>query len=112
MEVPLWVTVNQSWAAPVDEPEHQPRGTLQDVVCGARLNQNIGEAQMLEFITEFQDVFTKKGSDFGHMDRVYHWIDSSDAQPICQPPRRLLSAEQVEMNNMLYDMKERGVIEE
>jgi hypothetical protein len=78
-----------TWAAPVDDLEHQPQATqglfkqLQEVISVAKPNLNMREAQKLkELITEFQDVFTTKGGEFGHTDRVCHWIATSDAQPI------------------------------
>jgi hypothetical protein len=44
--------------------------------------------------------------------KVYHRIDTGDARPIRQPPRRLPLAKQAEVNGILEDMKERGAIEE
>jgi hypothetical protein len=43
---------------------------------------------------------------------VYHRKDTGDARPIRQPPRRLHLAKQAEVNEMLEDMKSKGVIEE
>jgi hypothetical protein len=48
------------------------------------------------------------------MDRltVYHCIDTGDARPILQPPRRLALAKQAEVSEKLDDMQRCGVIEE
>jgi hypothetical protein len=45
------------------------------------------------------------------MDIVYHHIDNGDARPIRRSPRRLLLAEQAEVNEMLKGLKKQGVIE-
>jgi hypothetical protein len=44
--------------------------------------------------------------------KVYHRMDTGDARPIRQPPRRLPLAKQAQVNGMLEDMKRKGVIEE
>jgi hypothetical protein len=67
---------------------------------------NTREAQISEeFGTEFQDVFAKHNFDYERTDKVYHRIDTSDAHPIRQPPRRLPLAKQADVNGMLEDMK-------
>jgi hypothetical protein len=43
---------------------------------------------------------------------VYHRIDTGDARPIRQPPRRIPLAKQEEVEEMLDDMQRHGVIEE
>ena len=43
---------------------------------------------------------------------MYHRIDTGDARPIRQPPRRLPLAQQALVNYLLEDMKNKGVIEE
>jgi hypothetical protein len=108
-----------TWTAPIYDLENQPRSTrglgkqLQGLVSGARPNLNTREAQMLEeFVTEYQDVFATKSGDYGRSNKVYHRIGTGDARLIRQPPRRLPLAKQAEVNDMLEDMKERGVIEE
>ena len=66
---------------------------------------------MEELITDCQDVFETKSGDHGRTETVYYRIDTGDARPICQPPRRLYLAKQAEVNGMLEDMKSKGVIE-
>jgi len=53
----------------------------------------------------------KHSGDHGRTEKVYHRIDTGDAQPILQPPRKLTLAKQAEVNGMLKDMKSKGVIE-
>ena len=44
--------------------------------------------------------------------KVYHRINTGDAQPIRQPPHRLPLVKQAEVNALLEDMKSKGVTEE
>ena len=48
----------------------------------------------------------------GRTERLYHRIDTGDARPIRQPPRRLPLAKQALVNDLLEDMKNKGLIEE
>jgi hypothetical protein len=83
------------------------------VISDAKPNLDTREAQTLqEFITEFQDAFATNCGDFGRTDRVYHRIDTGDARPIRQPACIFPLAKQAEVNDVLDDMKEKGVIEE
>jgi hypothetical protein len=86
---------------------------LKEVIAGARPKLSHREAQVLEeFIANYQDVFETKSGDHGRTEKVYHRIDTGDAQPIRQPPHRLPSAKHAEVNDMLEDMNSKGVIEE
>jgi len=86
---------------------------LREVTAGARPNLSIREAQALEeLIADYQDVFETKGCDHGRTEKVYHRIDTGDAPPIRQPPRRLPLAKHAEVTALLEDMKSKGVIEE
>jgi len=107
------------WAATIDDQKPEPRRKrglcqqLREVIVGARPNLSIREAQALEeLIAEYQDVFETKSGDHGRTEKVYHRIDTGDARPIRQPPRRLPLLKQAEVNGMLEDMKSKGVIEE
>jgi len=107
------------WTATIDDQKPEPRRKrslcqqLREVIVGARPNLIIREAQALEeLIAEYQDVFETKSGDHGRTEKVYHRIDTGDARPIRQPPRRLPLAKQAEVNGMLEDMKSKGVIEE
>jgi len=107
------------WAATIDDQKPKPRRKwglykqLREVIVGARPNLSVREAQALEeFIADYQDVFETKSGDHGHTNKVYHRIDTGDARPIRQPPRRLPLAKQTQVNGMLEDMKDKGLIEE
>jgi hypothetical protein len=83
------------------------------VIAGAGRNLGAGETLALEeLIAEYQDVFETKSVDHGRTEKLYQRNDIGDARPIRQPPSRLPLAKQAEVNNMLEDMKSRGVIEE
>jgi hypothetical protein len=83
------------------------------VISDAKPNLDTTETHALEgLIAEFRDVFATNSDVFGRTDRVCHRIDTGDARPIRQPPRRLPLAKQAEVDNMLDDMKRKGVIEE
>jgi hypothetical protein len=83
------------------------------VISDAKPNLDATETQALEgLIAELRDVFAKNSDDFRRMDRVRHRINTVDALPIRQPPRRLPLAKQAEVDNMFDDMKRKGVIEE
>jgi hypothetical protein len=83
------------------------------VIAGAGPNLGIREALALEeLIADYQYVFETRSGDHGRTVKVYHKIDTGDARPIRQPPRRLPLAKQTELNNILVDMKSKGVIEE
>jgi hypothetical protein len=103
----------------LDDLEPQPQRTwgpsehLQWVVSSVKPNLSTKEAQKMgEFISEFQDIFATESDDYGQTDKLYHHTDTSDAHPIHQHPNRLLLAKQAEVNEILKNMEERGVIEE
>jgi hypothetical protein len=50
--------------------------------------------------------------DYGRTNKVYHRIDTGDARPIRQTPRRMPLAKQAEVSEMLDDMEPRGAIVE
>jgi hypothetical protein len=107
------------WAATIDDQKPKPRQKqglckqLREVTAGARPNLGIREAQELkELIADYQDVFETKSDDHWRAEKVYHRTDTGDAQPICQPPLRLPLAKQAEVNDLLEDMRSKGVTEE
>ena len=59
-----------------------------------------------------KDIFETKSGDYGRTEKIYHRIDTSDVLPICQPPCRLPLVKHANVNDMLEDMKGKGVIEE
>ena len=45
--------------------------------------------ELAAMLTEYQDVFSKGPEEMGCTDLVKHQIDTGEARPIRQPPRRL-----------------------
>jgi hypothetical protein len=73
---------------------------------------SVREAQALEeLLADYQDVFETGNGDRRRTRKVYHRIDTGDAQPIRQSPRRLPLAKQALANDLLEDMKSKSVIE-
>jgi hypothetical protein len=86
---------------------------MREVRAGARPNLSNREAQTIEeLIGDYQDIFETKSGDHGRTEKVYHRIDAGDARSIRQSPRRTPLAKQAEVNDMLENMKRKGVIEE
>ncbi|KAJ1523136.1 hypothetical protein ONE63_001029 [Megalurothrips usitatus] len=67
------------------------------------------KAQVGDLLSEFQDVFSCTGN-IGHCTLVHHDIDTGDAAPIKQPPRRLAVTQQSKADECIRDMLEKGVI--
>jgi hypothetical protein len=83
------------------------------MIVAARPKLGDGEIQELEdLVTEYKDVFAAQSGDYWRTNRVYHHIDTGEAWPIRQPPRRLPLAKRAEATEMLEDMRWRGVTEE
>lgn len=71
----------------------------------------VRQQQVCNLLCEFSDVFSKGPQDLGHTDVIQHRINTQDAAPIRQPPRRLPSAKQQEAAQAIEEMKRDGVIE-
>jgi hypothetical protein len=93
------------------EKDPNQRYTMQTVV--ARPNLSDAESrESEELLTEYTDIFAMKSDDCGRTDRIYHRIDTGEARPIRQSPKRLPQAKQADVGEMLENMQRRGVIEE
>ena len=106
------------WAANTEGQEPEPRQNkqlskqLREVKDGARPNLSITEAWALEgLIADYQDIFETKGDEYGRIEKLYHRMDTGDARPNRQNPRRLSLAKQANVNILLEDMKSKGLIE-
>ncbi|UYV65170.1 K02A2.6-like, partial [Cordylochernes scorpioides] len=64
------------------------------------------------FLKKNQDAFSSGDGNLGRTDLVRHRINTGDARPIRQPPRRLPMAKQEEVTGLLRKMKRDGIIEE
>ncbi len=60
---------------------------------------------------EFSDVFSKGKQDLARTSLVYHRINTGDASPIKQAPRRLPFHRHKEVSQLLEDMQGQGVIQ-
>ena len=67
--------------------------------------------QICKLLCEFSDVFSKGPQDLGRTDVIQHRINTQDAVPIRQPPRRLPLAKQQEATPAIEEMRRDGVIE-
>jgi hypothetical protein len=65
-----------------------------------------------ELVAEYEDIFAGDSEDRGRINKVYHRIDTGQAQSIRQRPRRLLLAKQAQVSEMLEGMQRQGIIEE
>ena len=91
----------------VSLPEH-----LTDLYERSSTHLSDCEKQSLyELLCKYHTTFSKDSADIGHTNLVQHSINTQDAAPIRQPPRRLplgkRKIEKEEISNML----ERGIIE-
>jgi predicted ArsR family transcriptional regulator len=63
---------------------------LEDVITAAKPHLSNGEFQELnELLTEYEDIFATDDEDYGRTNKMYHRIDTGNARPIRQPPRRI-----------------------
>ena len=69
------------------------------------------QTQVCTLLCEYSDVFSKGPQDLGHTEVIQHRINTQDAVPIRQPPRRLPLAKQREAGQAIEEMKRDGVIE-
>jgi hypothetical protein len=68
-------------------------------------------AKVEPFRTKYASLFAGTDDNLGRTDVVKHSIKTGDATPIKQPPRRLLVHRRTEVDKLVDDMLERGVIE-
>ena len=78
-----------------------------------RASVDLDEQQQMalqEFLTNYADVFAENDLDVGHFTQVQHQIDTGDARPIRQPPRRTPLGFQAEEEDHLKQMLDAGII--
>ena len=68
-------------------------------------------ANVAALLIEYQDVFSTGDGDIGKTGVVKHRINTGNAPPIKQKPRRLAPAMQAEADKQINDMLKRGIIE-
>ena len=69
------------------------------------------QTQVYNLLCELADVFSQGPHDLGRTDLVQHCINTRDASPIRQPPRRLPLTKQQDAAKAVEDMEKEGVIE-
>ena len=67
--------------------------------------------QLYLLLLSFSDVFPDNECDFGRTRIIQHTIDTGDATPLRQPPRRIPKHHQVESNDLLNKMLENKIIQ-
>ena len=72
---------------------------------------NLSEDQKPLLLGRNADVFSCAPGDLGHTDLVHHKINTGDAAPIRQPPRRRPSLKKDEAHKAITEMLEQGLIE-
>ena len=68
------------------------------------------QAATKKLLMQYQDVFSKNEFDLGNTHLVEHTIDTGDAKPIAQPPRRVPLAFAEAEKKQIGRMLETGVI--
>ena len=68
-------------------------------------------ADMSAVLRQYQDCFRREGEPMGHTDLVTHKIDTGDARPIKQPPRRLPASQRTLVEEEVRKMLDEGIIE-
>ena len=70
------------------------------------------QLQELEaLVCDFQDTFSTGRQDLGRTNVTYHQIDTGDVAPIKQAPRRLPNHRRQEVEHLINEMQEQGVIQ-
>ncbi|PJE78407.1 hypothetical protein CI610_02660 [invertebrate metagenome] len=67
--------------------------------------------QVRQLLLRTQDLFAKSDDDLGRTDMVKHKIDTQNAKPIKQPPRRFPHHAAEEVDQQVQSMLDRGIIE-
>ena len=70
------------------------------------------QLQELEaLVSDFRDTCSTGRQDLGRTNVTYHQIDTRDAAPIKQAPRRLPIHRRQEVEHLINEMQEQGVIQ-
>lgn len=88
-----------------------PNILKQSLECNSSHLSKTQKDDFTDFLTEFHDVFSENVVA-GNCDIVRHAINLKDPSPIKQVPRRIPFQMRDEVNKIIEEMKEQGVIEE
>ena len=90
-----------------DLPKH-----LKDLYSRSREGLNAGQQRrLLKLLLQFQDIFSKRPQDLGKTGLAKHEINTGDAVPVRQHPRRLPLAQREEAFKAVEDMQKPGIID-
>ena len=105
------VPINQVSLSSPQEPSIEKQNLLWGLVqkCGKEVTDD-QRTQLYHLLLEFADVFAVNAADFGRTDIARHEIDTGDARPIRQPPRRTPPHFRQEAQEMLKKMLDSDVI--
>ena len=70
-----------------------------------------GKAELKRLVGEYQDIFSRHSGDIGCTHLTQHRIDTGDAPPIRQPPRRIPASIKEQVERQKEQMMRDGVIE-
>ena len=86
---------------------------LKQLFDSATSNKSMEEKRRVATtLVKFQDIFSKDDYDLGCTPLMEHVIDTENAKPVKQPPRRVPIALADEERKAIIDLKEKGVIQE
>ena len=95
-------------------PEQQTRGavdiTRQLKIYNADLSET-GKRELTRLVEAFSDIFSKHDSDIGRTSLMKHHIETGDAKPIKQRPRRIPLKLREEVEKQKDKMLQDGIIE-
>ena len=96
----------------IKEVSEAKRELLWDTVERAAANLTTSQRdKFYEALLCYEDVFVVDNSDLGCTNRLKHHINTGDAAPVRQPPRRISPHRQEEVTALLADMENRGIIQ-
>ncbi len=90
-------------------PEHL-REMYDRAIQAGELGHEVAR-KLEQLLIDHASVFATSEADLGRTNLVQHDIDTGDAIPIRQPPRRIPLAQQGEYDQEIESMREKGVIE-
>ena len=87
---------------------------LQDVFQRAAegITDSAMQTQLAEVLVQYQDVFSRDDTDLGLTHLAEHVIETGDARPVKQPPRRIPMALAGEEKKAIDQMLKQGIISE
>jgi len=108
VDIPVSSTAVEVNSQPdVDPPQDFPE-VLKPLVQNTTVDTLVQKSRLVDTYRH-KEAFSLQG-ELGHTDLVYHRINTGDAIPIKQPPRRLALFAGPEVNKCMAEMKEAGVI--